>query len=421
MIRIFYKFFFLFKDFFNKLTYFLFSSIMCIGDRMNKKIRFIFLVFLLVYCFFIGDNYVEAKTLRQLYNELSTLEKNYNAAKSRVSMSQAELRNIKASIASAEAEIKSSQQQIIQAENDIQKSEAEIDKKKEETNQMLLYLQIMNSHGDSLLEYVMDADNYTDFIYRYAVVTQMSDYNQGLMDELKTLIDQLNSKKAALVKRQEELEKKKSDLQAKYLIVQVQSKNSEQEGLSVATQISEKKKLINSYKSLGCTMDQDVNSCSAMAAVNGWTYPLKRFYQTSAYAESRGSVKHYAVDLGVSEGTNVYAVANGIVLAAAASNCGGMVVQIKHNYNGSYYVSLYMHLIDSYVRVGNKVTGGQVIGTSGGGPREVSKWGDHCTQGAHLHFAMASGEGMIRYSSELGSTFNPVRFFPAMKGIGSKL
>ena len=68
---------------------------------------------------------------------------------------------------------------------EIVRSEEEIDKKKEETNQMLLYLLVMNSTGDSMLEYVFEAENYTDFIYRYAIVTQMTDYNQQLMNELE--------------------------------------------------------------------------------------------------------------------------------------------------------------------------------------------------------------------------------------------
>ena len=389
--------------------------------KLKKSIK----IFLVIITFFISTHKVNALTLRQLYNELSALEKSYNAAKSRASMSQAELKNIKASIANTEAEIKNAQQQIIQAENEIQKSEAEIAKKKDETNQMLLYLQLMNSRGDSMLEYVMDADNYTDFIYRYSVVTQMSDYNQGLMNELIKLVEQLNQKKANLAKQQEELAKKKSDLQSKYLIVQVQLKNSEDEGLSAADQISEKKKLINTYKARGCKMDQDVNNCNNAAAVTGWTYPLNSFYQSSSYAERRGSVYHYAVDLAIPEGAQVKAVANGEVVSAHVGNggCGGMIVQIRHTYNGSYYLSLYMHLISTSVKVGSKVSGGQVIGTSGGGPIEQRKWGDSCTSGAHLHFAMATAariDDLIGYSSERGSTFDPRRFFPAMKGEGSR-
>ena len=34
----------------------------------------------------------------------------------------------------------------------------------------------------------LELKNYTDFIYRYSVVTQMSDYNNDLVEELSSLI-----------------------------------------------------------------------------------------------------------------------------------------------------------------------------------------------------------------------------------------
>lgn len=387
------------------------------GDKM-KKITTILIITISIFFF---TNSVQALTLRELNNQLASLENSYNAAQKKANMTQSELNNVKASIASTEAEIRKSQEEIIQAENEIKASEEEIAKKKEETNQMLLYLQLINSNGDSLLEYIFESDNYTDFIYRYAVVSQLGEYNNELMKELNNLISTLQAKKVTLSQKQQELSNKKTELQEKYLIVQAQYKEQQDEGLSVKDQISEKRKLINMYKSMGCSMDQDVNSCSGIAAVDGWTYPLDHFIQSSIYAESRGSVKHYAVDLGTPEYSKVYAVANGEVISAIAKDCGGMIIQIKHRYNGSYYVSLYMHLIDSYVGMGSKVTGGQVIGTSGGGIHEKAKWGERCSDGAHLHFAMSSGEGTIGYSSERGSTFDPIRFFPAMKGYGSSI
>lgn len=385
---------------------------------MKKKI--ILIIGLII--FFVPCYGVKATTLQDLYNELSALESSYNAAQKKANMTQAELNNVRASIASTEAEIKQAQADITKAENDIVASEEKIKQKKEETNQMLLYLQLSNSQGNSMLEYVFEADNYTDFIYRYSVVTQMSDYNKGLMDELVALINELNTKKADLANKQKELTTKKQDLQAKYLIVQSQYEDEHDEGLSIADQISEKKKVVNYYKKI-CKMNQDINTCSGTVAVDGWTYPLSHFVQSSIYAENRSGKRHYAVDLAVGEGSNVYAVANGQVISAHVGNngCGGMIVQIRHNYNGSNYVSLYMHLINSYVSVNQKVTKGQVIGTSGGGPVEQAKWGDYCTEGAHLHFAMSSGASAIGYSSELGSTFDPVKFFPAMKGYGASI
>ena len=387
---------------------------------MKRKIFLFFVV-----TFFISVLNVNAVTLRQLYNDLDKLESNYSAAKKKASMSQAELNKLRASIANTEAEIKNTQNEIIKAENEIKKSEEEIAKKKEETNQMLLYLQIMNSNGDSMLEYVFEADNYTDFIYRYSVVSQLSDYNQGLINELNVLIDNLNKKKKDLAINQANLSKQKQDLQAKYMAVQIQLKDAQDSGLSIAEQISEKRKLINHYKSIGCSMDQDVKSCNSVAAVTGWTYPLNSFYQSSSYGERRGSVSHWAVDLATPEGSAVKAVANGEVVSARVpgNGCGGMIVQIRHTYNGTYYLSLYMHLLSTNVGVGTKVSGGQVIGYSGGGPREIAKWGDGCTTGAHLHFSMATASSvydLIGSSSQRGSTFDPVRFFPAMRGEGAR-
>lgn len=401
-----------------KLTSNDFSFIMNLGGKMKK----IFNVLLILVLFFCSCHVVDATTLQDLYNDVSSLEKSYNAAKNKAAMTEAELRNVRATISNIESQIKITQQEITKAEADIQASENDIAKKKEETNQMLLYLQLMNSNGDSVLEYVFDADNYTDFIYRYAVVTQMSDYNQGLMDELNALISTLQTKKVELANKQTDLSNQKTKLQEQYAIIQVQYKTEQDEGLDIADQISEKKKLIKLYQSRGCSMNQDVNSCTSAAAVDGWTYPLKSFRQTSNYGWDENRY-HYAVDLGTPEGSSVYAVANGTVVSAkvGTNGCGGMIIQIRHNYNGSNYISLYMHLIDSYVKMGDVVSGGQVIGTSGGGPIEVAKWGDKCTGGAHLHFTMSAGANLVGYSSQQGSTFDPVRFFPAMKGIGSRL
>lgn len=375
---------------------------------------------------------VKATTLNDLYSEVNSLEKSYNAAKQKANMSKAELANVKASIANTENEVKRVQSEIVKAENDIKANEKKIMEKKEETNQMLLYLQLSSGQGDSILEYVFEADSYTDFIYRYAVVSQMSEYNTKLMDELNALIKQITEQKANLAKKQESLNVKRRELQEKYVLVQSQVKKDNDSGLSIAEQISEKKKLVKYYEKIGCSKTQDVSACvlaynrrqssssggsgrysgGATVLPSGWSYPLSSFTLSSLYAERRGSVRHYAVDLATPEGSTVYAVKEGVVLSARvpSSGCGGMIVQISHG----NYTSLYMHLISSSVSMGSYVKTGQPIGISGGGPREIAKWGDGCTGGPHLHFAMANGGGMIGYSSEAGSTFNPGRIFPRM-------
>jgi murein DD-endopeptidase MepM/ murein hydrolase activator NlpD len=399
---------------------------------------------ILILMFMIGilvPNYkVKATTLGDLYNDLSALEKSYNASKNKANMSQAELNNVKASITSIENEIQQSQKNIEKAEKEIKESEEKIKQKKEETNQMLLYLQLSDGQSNSLLEYVFAAETYTDFIYRYSVITQMSDYNQDLLDELNKLINDLTTKKANLAKEQKNLTSKKTELQSKYAIIQSQYEEEQESGLSVAQQISEKKKVIKHYESLGCTKTQNINTCgiktssssgssskssggSSSSAASGWVYPLSSFTQYSNYGNDCTPTcrLHYAVDLSTPEGSNVYAVRSGTVWSITTSTCGGRVVQILHEYNGSNYISLYMHLLSSNVSRWDTVSAGQIIGKSGGGPKEAAAWGDTCSQGAHLHFAMSSGASLIGKSSEKGSTFNPVKFFPAMRGYGASL
>lgn len=393
-------------------------------------------LFVIILSFFIFSNGVSATTLQDLYDELSALEKSYKTSQNQKEMSKAEMNRVKANIANAEQEIKKAQNDIIQAQKDIEDSEDEIDNKKEETNQLLLYLQIMNSSGNSMLDYVFEAEDYTDFIYRYSVVTQMSEYNQDIINSLNELIATLNTKKENLSTKQRELSLKKNQLQNQYALIQKEYEAEHADGLDLADQIAEQKDIIKRYERLGCKRSDNINSCNGANAVDGWTYPLDKFYQSSSYAEVRGSKKHYAVDLAVSEGTPVRAAANGEVISAGLTStvsscyssytkknytnchCGGYVIKVVHNYKGTTYLSLYMHMLTSNVKAGDRVTGGQVIGTSGGGVKSINLHHDHCSQGAHLHFAMAYGT-YIGYSSQKGSTFDPVIFFPALKGEGT--
>ena len=153
---------------------------MIVGGRMKKNISYLLVIFLII----LPLSKVKATTLNELYAEVNSLEKSYNASKQRANMSKAELANVKASITNTENEVKRVQNEIVKAENDIKANEKKIMEKKDETNQMLLYLQLSSGQGDSMLEYVFEADNYTDFIYRYNVISQMSEYNSNLMDEL---------------------------------------------------------------------------------------------------------------------------------------------------------------------------------------------------------------------------------------------
>lgn len=103
---------------------------------------------------------------------------------------------------------------------------------------------------------------------------------------------------------------------------------------------------------------------------------------------SGASTNHRGIDIGISEGTNVYACEAGKVTTASYSESAGNWVVIDH---GNGYVSKYMHNSELKVSVGDKVEKGQVIALSGN---------TGTSTGAHLHF-------QIEYE---GSAVDPLSF-----------
>ena len=152
-----------------------------------------------------------------------------------------------------------------------------------------------------------------------------------------------------------------------------------------------------------------------MINANGWKYPLKKGCVTSEYTgyaireDWSGGGGHHGIDLScVSEGTNVYAAADGVVKRIInKSSCGGNMVYVYHTVNGKKYTTVYMHLlsISSDIYVNKVVTDQTIIGRMGGGSTAKNKGGyDKCTSGAHLHFGMADGWNATSFNSY---SFNP--------------
>ena len=97
---------------------------------------------------------------------------------------------------------------------------------------------------------------------------------------------------------------------------------------------------------------------------------------------------HYGVDLAASQGTPIYAIAAGTVTTATYGDANGYYVSISH---GNGYGSVYCHMTNYIVSVGDSVSQGQVIGYVGS-----TGW----STGPHLHFEIHVN----------GSTVNPMDY-----------
>lgn len=99
--------------------------------------------------------------------------------------------------------------------------------------------------------------------------------------------------------------------------------------------------------------------------------------------------KHEGVDLAAPKGTPVYATGNAVVREARWRNGYGQLIELNHGFG---YKTRYGHLSKTYVKVGDSVTRGQVIG-------EVGNTG--VSTAPHLHYE-------VRFRD---NTVNPIHYF----------
>ena len=124
-------------------------------------------------------------------------------------------------------------------------------------------------------------------------------------------------------------------------------------------------------------------------------FNLRRMHPVLGYIRP-----HKGIDLGCDRGTPVYAIADGIVSAAAAVYSYGNCVQISHGTadDGNTYDSLYAHLSSIAVSQGSAVTKGQVIGYVGNTGNVYSTGGG----GYHLHLELRVNRARV----------NPLAYVP---------
>lgn len=388
---------------------------------MKKKILLLLFVFSLLFPF----GKVEAKTLDDMYKQLAELKNEKAASQSKKQLTEKEMKQINEEIASINENIDQAKKDIEQAEEDIVSSQEQIKEKEAETKELLKFLQL--SSGENVyLEYLFAAENYTDFIYRYSIVKQLSSYNENLMTELNTLITELEDKKIVLANKQKELEKNKSNLNTKLTSLGSQIKELDEDAVSIDDEIKTVQEAISYYESLNCGRYVDVTSCVKVPYGSSFKFPVAKGTITSnfgwRYIFGSNSF-HNGIDIsGFGEGNNVYAASDGYVAAIIyRASCGGNKIYIHHNINGTKYTTAYLHLLTMKVKVGDVVSQGQIIATSGGGQSTMSY--DSCSTGSHLHFTIASGwylgSGYTGYSTFVANSIDPRDIWPNLPAKGS--
>lgn len=103
--------------------------------------------------------------------------------------------------------------------------------------------------------------------------------------------------------------------------------------------------------------------------------------------QQRFGIPHHAIDIPVPQGSAIRSAADGVVDTVMDSGLGYSYILVKHD----GFVTLYGHVSAFFVREGDQVRQGDVLGASGGMPG--TSGAGTLTTGPHLHFeVMVNGE-----------------------------
>lgn len=391
---------------------------------MMKKLEYglrFSLVLTLCLTFIISPNevYASSKELitlgdyREAYEELLA-EKRANDNKSQ--QAKNEIKAKEEAISQARSELTDAEAAEEEAQIKIAESNQAIEENKKESEKVLVYMQQVQNKN-AYVEYVTGSSSMTELVTRIEAIKQVSDYIQVTLDNLEAEIDKNEKLKKELEDKQKELVGKISSYQ-----LAVSKLNND---VNTISELNEKiddriKNARDQYetnramciKEVGRgTDDVVVSTCSKIPYNGQWLHPVTKGVITSKVGERTDPITgepysfHSGIDIGVSEGTPVYASAAGKVSGIIyRSECGGNKVYIDVTVNGKKYTTYYVHLLRYTVKVGDIVTQNTIIGYSGGGSTAKRNGGyDGCTTGPHLHYGVQNGwyKGYISYSNVL--------------------
>ena len=377
------------------------------------------------------------------------LEEQKKAAEQQKAQSQEELNNIKAEKNSVQAEVDSlntsindAQAKLSELEDKIEELNISIKEKEEDlkSKQVLLdeRLSAVYMNGDNTYLEALFTGGFINFISNYDMIKQIAEYDNNLINEVKTAKTELENSKVELEKSKEEVKQKEAELESqkaervekvKSLSAeeqQAQAKVEEQEAeitkINAAVKAEQKRieeeqrkaaaKAVTSTASSSTnrsstttqtTSSQSTSSASTATsaaattttttkASGSMTWPTRiarkvnSIYAPGGRTDTAGytGTKHKGVDIYAPQGTPVYAAQAGTVVYVNYSGYGGgwgLYVVIYHgkDSNGRAVYTRYAHAsaIASGISVGTNVTTGTVIMYAGN---------TGASEGAHLHF-----------------------------------
>jgi len=233
---------------------------------------------------------------------------------------------------------------------------------------------------------IFKATGFADLLSRIDFINEVMDYNQRVIQDLKNLRAQLTqsrtdleAQKVTLDAKQEELEYELEEAQRiinDYIATEKGLQDMHDAEEAEAERITQE--LEKYYEQTGGA-GGGVTDTETKDVLSGLIWPSNARYITSPFGNrdtgiAGASTDHKGVDIGAPYYSDIFAAQSGTVIQAGWNGGYGYCVTIAHDEG---VATLYAHMYDYYVRVGQTVSRGQVIGECGS---------SGISSGPHIHY-----------------------------------
>lgn len=307
-------------------------------------------------------------------------------------------------IAQSELDIKASQVEIDQTNLEITElavkindNSARIERQREILKDLLREIKSNDDRGS--LEILLTVKNFSEF---YSNLNFLEDVQRELQKTVAGIAEikmrqedqknQQENKRTALVKLNDELNKKKSlfeDQRGAKEELLILAQDSEQKYQKLLRQLKEEGQFIdNEVETLQEKLNEriknlDLKTPSAENSLFSWPissdFKITTVFHDPSYPFRR-LFEHSGLDMAVEVGTPVKSAAPGIVAAVKTGKLYGNYIIVMH---AGGYATLYAHLSRMLISADQVVSRGAVIGLSGG---RRGAAGSGLSTGPHLHF-----------------------------------
>lgn len=369
---------------------------------MKRKVISVFLAGIMLLGF---TTTVMADSLQDLQDQASDInatikeqESRRDEIKEEKATALDEIESIENSIGKYEVEIENLESEISSLESDIEKKKEEIKQLEEDYKQKDKQLQeklvFAQKYGQiSYLDVLLGSDNFMDFISNAHIVSELTEADNQMMEEIEKSQKQIEKVKKELESEKSELDTSKKSVEAKQKQLAVNKQAKEEKVASLSAEDKKVQAELEDYKTKLRQIDAAIKKKEEEANKNGiytgsfsgtlgWPISTSspNYNAITSYFGNRespvpgASTYHRGIDIGVSTGTPVYSSADGYVLDVQYTRVRGLFVLIKH---GNNLYTRYQHLSSSNVSAGQYVKRGQQIARSGN---------SGIGSGPHLHF-----------------------------------